>query len=498
MIYDEQKHTELKAERDRLETQLGEISAKMHDEYNSDEWGGENGPAKLIRYNADNQRHAQVTRELQLVAHQIERMEDVKPVDPKAVKGTMKDTLRRWMQKGETGLEQDERELFCTEPTSEMAAVVPDADRGSVFDPFALIKGSPLYDRITDPYTNIRMAVGDPSRGDISDESASGARDALGEARPETWAAGLVEALKYYGAVAETCHNFSTENGNDIHQNQLDTTDQEGGAFYDQSQTVDQGVMDPKEKNLGNVEDIIWKSYFRHSNFMGARLETFDDIHFDVAGRITRELGRRMGRGWNRSFTNGTGNNQPLGLVPSASVVSAGPGSIDAANKGIDYQNLLDMEYAIDLSYLVGNEGGDGGFRDAHGGMICYQANRNIEKQLRTMVYPTANLPIWVPNLERGAALQGAPGSLFGFPLKINQHMDDGTANNHKPLIFGAFGHFGVRNIGGPMYYRFWDSNTVKRMEVLFIAFSRRDSRCRGPWTSAKGCPAYVALQVKT
>lgn len=34
------------------------------------------------------------------------------------------------------------------------------------------------------------------------------------------------------------------------------------------------------------------------------------------------------------------------------------------------------------------------------------------------------------------------------------------------------------------MYYRFWDSDTAKRMAVSFIGWSRRDSRSRGPHTS--------------
>ena len=494
--YDSTKHAEMTAAQEVLYTDIQTLAEKMHDDYNSDEWEGEKGPAKMIRYNADQQRHGQLTREVQLISQQIERMEDIKPIDVKAVQGTIQDSLRRWMRSGAGGLEQDERDILLSEPTPEMSAMSPTSDMGEVFDPFGMLRDNPAYAAMDNPYSRVRYAAGDPSRGDITAESATGARDALGEAAPETWAAGLVERLKFYGAVADSCHNFTTSNGNTIHQNQLDTTDQEGEGLYDQSQTAAQGVPTSAQTNLGNVTDIEWKAFWRHSNFIGARIETFDDIHFDVSGRITREMTRRMGRGWNNWFTKGTNANQPQGLVPSATVIDGGAGSADDGSGGVDYQNLLDMEYGVDLAYTAGDEGGDGGFRDLHGGMICFQMNRNIEKGLRNVLHGTSNLPIWVPNLERGIAIQKSPGMILGYPYKINQHMDDGKTVDSLPLLFGAFGHFGVRNVGGPMFYRFWDSRTVRRMEVEFIGFSRRDSRTRGPVVSGK-CEAYVALQVK-
>ena len=170
-----------------------------------------------------------------------------------------------------------------------------------------------------------------------------------------------------------------------------------------------------------------------------------------------------MGRGWNNWFTGADGSSKPQGIVPSAIVTDGGAGSADDGTGGVSFQNLIDMEYAIDLGYLMGDEGGDGGFTDNHGGLIGWMLNRNIERQMRTLLMPTSNLPVWVPNLERGAAIQGKPGMILGWPYSINQHMDDGKAAAEKPLLFGAIGHYAVRNIGGPMFYRFWDSRPPRR-----------------------------------
>lgn len=506
-FYNEQLHSDAVAENDRVLNELALLSTDLNDQYESDEWSGNRSAAKLIRYRRDQERHSQLSREARTLMASIEGYERLIPVDPVRNAGSMNDILSRWMRNGTNGISADEANLFITEPSAEMLELQPLAANGEVFDPFMMLADSPIAAHVMNAYAprifepvrqpvSVRMAVGDPSRSDIDTASASGARDALGLAAPETWAAGLVERLLYYGAVARICHNFSTLTGNDIHQNQLDTTDQEGEGLYDQSQTEAQGVPTSDQQNLGNLTDIVWKSFWRTSRFIGARLESFTDIHFDVAGRITREASRRMGRGWNKWFTTGTGTNQPQGLVTSAKVIDGGAGSADDGTGGLSYKNLLSLIYGIDLAYLEGDEGGDGGFSDGHGGMIGWMLNRNIEFQLQLMTYPTSNQPVWVPSLERGAATQGSPGNIRGYPYAINQHMKDGKTADDIPITFGAFGHYGVRNIGGPMFYRFWDSRTARQMAVEFIAFSRRDGRCRGPLVSNK-CDAYAGLQVK-
>ena len=490
-IYDGAKHADMLDEKTKLEAKLQEVAVKMNEEYESDAWAGDDGPAKLVRYSALERRHSQLTNEISLLNHEIARMEDIRPRSTAEQRSNIvADIARRWMAGGVDLLDEGERQVFI-QPIEDQAALTMiqrlGGQSGNVFDPYALSRA--------------RMAADDPSRSDIDAPSAGTARDAMGLAAPETWASGLVEHLQYYGAVARNCHNFTTANGNDFHQNQLDTTDQEGAGLYDQSQTVDQGVPDPDGAGLGNITDIVYKSFWRHSKFIDVRIEVFDDVHFDAAGRTMREMARRLGRGWNRWFTSGTNANQPQGIVPSALVVVGKAGTIGTSS-GVGYDELLDLEYGIDRAYREMEEGGDGGFTDAHGGMLGFMMHEKIEKQLRKLVHPTSKLPVWVPNIEVGVAAQWHPGRIFGkYPYAINQHMQDGDTDNDIPILFGACGHFAVRNIGGPMYYRFWDSKTVERMAVRFIAFSRRDSRSRGPNGAAGGANAgknlaYCALQV--
>ena len=478
MKYDAEKNMEFVEEKSKITNELQTLATKLHDAHASDEWQGDDGPAKLSRYMVDQQRHGQLTRELQMVNVEIDRMEAVKPVEKTKMKDSMMGIRNRWMAQGSKGLSEDEQKLFLAEPPDDIVATMPSlrGGGGELFNPQAIV-----------------MAAGDPLRSDLD----TGDDSAAGLAAPETWAGDIVERLAYFGAVADSCHNFTTSNGNDLHQNQLDTTAEEGSAITDQSQVAGTGIPPVAHDQVGPVTDIVFKSSWRHSNLMSVRLEAFADLHFDAAGRVMREAMRRMGRGWNKSFTTGVGGgNIPEGIVTSATVVDGEAGSADDGSGGIDYTNLLDLLYSVDLAYLEGGEVGEGAFTDAHGGMIGWMMNRNVEKQLREAVDSNGR-PIWLPLLEIGRANQTAPGMILGFPYKINQHMANGKTDDDYPLLFGSLGHYGVRNVGGPMFYRFFDSNTITSMSVVFIGLSRRDARSRGPTVSAKN-EAYSILQVQT
>ena len=486
-IYDGGKHTALEAEKARLQTEIETLSIRMNDEYASDGWRGTAGETKLNRYAADNIRHSQLTKEAEMVERQIREMEECRPLSrSERMQNPMLDITRRWCLGGTAMLDEGERQIFMRELDDESARMVRAwVGRGAgseAFDPWAIA---------TNGGQRPVMAASRSRDGGTGED--------LSAAAPETWAAGIVETLAYFGSVPANCHSFNTSDGNDLHVTQLDTADQMGSAITGQGATAIPGATPDA---LGDAGDVIFRSSWRHSNFIDARIETFQDIHFDVAGRIMGEMTRRLGRGWNMAFTKTQGAGQPQGIVNYATIVDGGAASADDGSGGIGYANLLDMEYTVDLAYLEGGEGGDGGFTDAHGGMIGWMMNRNVEKQLRFAVYPVSGLPVWVPDPSNiGIGTQRMPSRILGYPYTINQAMDDGKSVNDLPLLFGACGHYGVRNIGGPMFYRFWDSNTATQMSVRFIGMSRRDGRGRGPGTVAAGVatatPAIGVLQVK-
>ena len=263
MRFDATVLAEHKAEEARLTKELGILAEKMLNEHESDEWSGDDGPAKQSRYMADQARHGQLMRERDYVNGRIERIEDIRPKQIKpGSEPHVKAAFRKFLQ-GEK-LDSEEQDLYLNELDPGVAKALPNASGGEVF--------------------RVQAAATDPTRSDIDTGDS-----AAGLAAPEEWEAGLVERLKYFGAVASSCWNFDTSNGNDRHMNQMDSTSEEGGSLGDQATGI--GSANP----LANVTDIVFKSYVRHSQMMGARLEAIDDVQFDLPGRILREAYRRLG-----------------------------------------------------------------------------------------------------------------------------------------------------------------------------------------------------------
>ena len=470
-VYDPQKMIDMVADEARLGTAIQENSDALMQLKESDKWAADDG-IMLAKYTRMGQDDARLHREREGVRNQIERYEGTRPLDPNRKISQRSDIMRRWFMGGSPMLDKDEIDDHIGEPTREMIQRNPlMASGGELFHPDGL-----------------KMTVGDPTRSDIETGDS-----AAGLAAPARTAPGIMERLAYFGAVARSAQQIPSDNGNDLEMNQLDTASEEGGAITDQTQAAAGIPGDPDQ--LNNVTNVTFKSYWRHSKFMDARLESFNDLQFDIAGRIEREAMRRQGRGWNKWFTVGTGTSQPEGVVVAATVLNGGAGSAYDGSGGLNHANLLQMEYGVDLAYLEGDEGGDGGFTDQLG-FIGFHMNRFVERGLRGAVDADSR-PLWAPALEIGKAVQAAPGRISGWPYRLNQHMDDGQANNDLPIMFGNFYHYGVRNIGGQVFYRFFDSATAAKMSVRFLGLSRRDGRSVGPTVSAKN-PALAVLQVKS
>ena len=463
MKFNEEKFAEIVAEEARVKAELDEVNLRLNDQQDSDKNWEE---ARLAKYMADGNRQAVLSRQLETVRAERYRHEQFRPREDKPTNHAS-DAFARWLNGGVGALDDAEQTEFIGALEQGEVPMGDLAAGGNVFRLRGLPLNSPRPQAVT--------------RSDTT--SGSGA---AGDAAVPEWEPGLVEALKYYGAVSRSAFNFSTSHGNTYNFNQMDSTSQEGGTIANQGSTT------LSDQSLSVVNNIAFTAYIRHSETMSARLEAIADVQFDLPGRIMSEAMRRMGRGWNNWFTTGTNSSQPQGIVPSAKVLDAGGSSLSK----VTYANLIDLEHEIDLGYLESDEGGDGGFSDTRNGFTGYMLNRNVEKILRKTVDADMR-PIWVPDLFVGSAIQGRPATINGYPYIVNQHMDSGATNNHKPIIFGNFGHYGVRNVNSIDFFRFFDSSTVKSYSVQYIAFSRRDGRCIGPVSSSQS-EAYVALQVKT
>ena len=444
MKYDKDKHDELVARESVLTGDIEECSVKLNDLYSTDEnWDG----LRTTKYNVEQLRHGQLTRERETVRNQISRYEVVRP----NISTQMGDSpFTRYLKMGENGLGADEIEdnIYITE------------------------MGEKVF--------KIKMA---PTRSD----------DATGEKAVDDFVdRSLLDTLSAYGGVAKCAYRFNTEDGSDYKRPQIDTSKQRGLILASQNTPANQ-------QDLPNVGEIIFKAYTATSQQIDLTREMIQDNVVNIEAYIRAAITRRLGRIWDFAYTvgNGAGNanapgghagvNSVFGIVPSAS-----DGITAASATGFTWEELIDLEHSVKAPYLDGSEHGEGAFMAETGGKTGFLMSREAEAICKKMK-DADNRPLWLPSIR-----EGEPNMMTGWPYEISYSMD-AVAASKVPVLFGNFSYYAIRQINEVDVFRFFDSGTAGNNTVRYLAYNRRDARPIGayvnPGTTDK-CEAYAALKM--
>jgi len=176
----------------------------------------------------------------------------------------------------------------------------------------------------------------------------------------------------------------------------------------------------------------------------------------DIEAFVRNRLATRLGRITNKMFTTGTGTSQPNGVVTAATVgVTAANGSSQVTD--VTYDSLVALQHSIDPAYR-------------EQGNTRWMFNDNTLLKLR-QIKDGQSRPIFVPGYETGNPA-GAPDRLLGAPITINQHMAD-MAASAKPIMFGDFSHYHIRDVMAVEMFRFTDSAYTKKGQVGFLGWMR-------------------------
>lgn len=254
----------------------------------------------------------------------------------------------------------------------------------------------------------------------------------------------LQDALKIYGGVRAVADVFTTDQGNDLQYPNSDGT-AETGELIGQNITA-------------TAQDLVFGTstlsvYKFSSKVVAVPFELLQDSSLDIEAIVRQRLVDRLGRITNTYFTTGTGTSQPKGVV-----TAAGSGKVGTTGQTLSviYDDLIDLQHAVDPAYR--KLGCEFMFNDQSLKVI-----RKIkDSQLR---------PIFVPGYETGVP-GGAPDTLLGTPININQDMAS-MAANAKSIVYGYFKAYKVRDVMEFTLFRFTDSAYAKLGQVGFMAWMR-------------------------
>lgn len=254
--------------------------------------------------------------------------------------------------------------------------------------------------------------------------NAKGTNSAGGYTVPEELATYVIDKLKAFGGMREAAKVITTESGITMKWPTSDGTS-EVGEIVAENNNVSQLLP-----TFGLTSLDVFKY---SSKSVAISWELLQDTGIDIIRFITDRLATRIARIQNQHFTTGSGSGQPSGLLTAGAANTANVANVGTANT-VKYDDLIETIHKVDPAY-----------RNNCAWMMSDATLAAIRK-----LKDTTNRPLWgADNL-----LSGAPGSLLGYRIIINQDM-----NSSYPVAFGDFSSYVIRDVRGSMEMRRFDDS---------------------------------------
>lgn len=154
--------------------------------------------------------------------------------------------------------------------------------------------------------------------------------------------------------------------------------------------------------------------------FLKVPWELLQDSTFDIQSFIARKFGERIARKLAVDLVNGTGVNEPQGIISTQGALTSSGVTVTSATAGPTYAELVTIEHSLDPAY-----------RDNASWLMNDKTVSLIEALVDTAGRPL----IWSAgnSLSEGRM----PKTLLGYPVIIDQAMPDLLTGSTKGMVFG-------------------------------------------------------------
>ena len=259
----------------------------------------------------------------------------------------------------------------------------------------------------------------------------------------------LIVAMKSQGAMRSVASSFTSETGAHMIVPQVNDLSQSGR------------LLGAENVQLVAATDVSFAAggfdaWTYTSDILPVSLQLLQDSLFDLGKFLLAALGSRLSRATNPHYTVGTGTGQPLGVVTSA---AAGPVGATGSATSVSFDSLLALVHSVDPAYRV-----NGRFM-MHDTTLL--ALRDIKDSAGRPIFQTYDAP--------GAATTTSGGSLFGYPVVINQDMPV-MAANARSILFGDFSNYLIRDVVD-LRLQMLKERFADYLQVAFIAAIRTDGK---------------------
>ena len=249
----------------------------------------------------------------------------------------------------------------------------------------------------------------------------------------------FVETMKYFAPVLNEVNVIRTASGQPMDFTTFNETNKTASFVGAQGSTITEDEM-----AFGTTSIAVHTA----ATMVKLSWELLQDNEFNIEGEMGRLLGERVGRLLESAYTNGTGSNEPFGIV-----TDAGAG-ITAASASVFTRNeLVQLIHSIDPAYR------------ARGAKFMF--NDSTLSAIKQLAIGSADArPLWQPSIR-----EGAPDTIDGFGYVINQAMDN-VGTGDVPVIFGEFNCYYAREAGA-LSLRRLDERFADSLVSGFLLYGR-------------------------
>ena len=290
----------------------------------------------------------------------------------------------------------------------------------------------------------------------------------------------LIDSLKAYGAGMEVVSMITTDDGNAMLYPVADSTGAQGSMLANEAATIN-----PVAAAAVTDVELVTKRFT--SGFKPVSNTLITDSVFDVVSHTMMEVGRSIGRAISDKIINGTTADGIDGIVNFAPTVELSRAAYAVVDKTIE------LEHKPDRAYLSGGERGmwsnlnTGAGLTSRGGYQGFIVSYDMLRILRTAL-DGENRPLWNPSI-----VPGAPGTIFGQPVKVVDEMDDySNSANSSPIAFGNFSYCTGRFVKNLIVHKFLDSATMGTDHTTFVGIARYGQKMTLKADSAGKNPAIA------
>lgn len=254
-------------------------------------------------------------------------------------------------------------------------------------------------------------------------------------------------AMKAFGGMRTAAKVIRTGTGATMNFPAADPTS-EVGEIVGQN-----GGANPLPTAFSNITLDVYKY---SSKSIALPFELVQDTFIDIEAYVQYLLAMRLGRIQNQHYTGGSGTGQPRGLITAVGVGRAGA---TGSTTSIGYDDFVELEHSVDPAYR--NQPGVG--------YMMHDTSLKVVRKIKD----GQNRPIFVPGYEGNAMISGgAPDTLMGRPININQDMPT-MAANAKSITFGQHDKYVIRDVMDLTVFRMTDSAFTLNGQIGFVAFMR-------------------------